>query len=118
MAKRENERTNLALLKLVPFQPPITIRVQRNHGDNPFHLFDAVTEQLVSNLLPVSKLLTVVQTARTEMRIKEDIRKFTDRRDVPPFILREGAEFSVLVHETAHELLHRGERRAQTNQVS
>ena len=24
-------------------------------------------------------------------------------------------EFSVLVHETAHELLHRGERRAQTN---
>lgn len=26
-------------------------------------------------------------------------------------------EFSVLVHETAHELLHRGERRAQTNHV-
>jgi antirestriction protein ArdC len=26
-------------------------------------------------------------------------------------------EFSVLVHETAHELLHRGERRAQTNHI-
>ena len=26
-------------------------------------------------------------------------------------------EFSVLVHETAHELLHRGERRSQTNHV-
>jgi antirestriction protein ArdC len=31
--------------------------------------------------------------------------------------LRTPEEFSVLVHETAHELLHRGERRAQTNHV-
>ena len=31
--------------------------------------------------------------------------------------LTNAEEFSVLVHETAHELLHRGERRAQTNQV-
>jgi antirestriction protein ArdC len=31
--------------------------------------------------------------------------------------LSSAQEFSVLVHEAAHELLHRGERRAQTNQV-
>lgn len=31
--------------------------------------------------------------------------------------LSSAEEFSVLVHETAHELLHRGERRAQTNHV-
>jgi hypothetical protein len=55
---------------------------------------DAVTEQLVSNLLPVSKLPTVVQTASTSMRKKEDIRRFTDNRAVAPFILREGALFT------------------------
>lgn len=31
--------------------------------------------------------------------------------------LSSAEEFSVLVHETAHELLHRGERRSQTNHV-
>jgi hypothetical protein len=31
--------------------------------------------------------------------------------------LSRAEEFSVLVHETAHELLHRGERRSQTNHI-
>jgi hypothetical protein len=31
--------------------------------------------------------------------------------------LSSAEEFSVLVHETAHELLHRGERRSQTNHI-
>jgi hypothetical protein len=54
---------------------------------------DAVTEQLVSNLLPVSELPTVVQTASTSMRKKEEIRKFTENQTAP-FILREGALFT------------------------
>jgi hypothetical protein len=50
---------------------------------------DAITERLISNLLPVVELPTVVQVAETPMRKKSDIARYTDRKDVPPFILRE-----------------------------
>jgi hypothetical protein len=50
---------------------------------------DAIPEQLISNLLPVVELPTVVLVAETPMRKKGDIARFTESKDVPPFILRE-----------------------------
>jgi hypothetical protein len=50
---------------------------------------DTITEQLICNLLPVVELPTVVQVAETPMRKKREIARYTDRKDVPPFILRE-----------------------------
>lgn len=57
---------------------------------------DRVNEQLVSNLLPVTELPTVVQTAKTSLRRKSDIQSYTKERstEVPPFILREGRIFT------------------------
>ena len=51
---------------------------------------DRIEELLVTNLLPVTELPTVVQTADISMRKKSDIGQFTKRTDTPPFILREG----------------------------
>jgi hypothetical protein len=51
---------------------------------------DRIEELLVTNLLPVTELPTVVQSADTSMRKKSDIGQFTKRTDTPPFILREG----------------------------
>jgi hypothetical protein len=51
---------------------------------------DRIEELLVTNLLPVTELPTVVQSADTSMRKKSDIGHFTKRTDTPPFILREG----------------------------
>jgi hypothetical protein len=50
---------------------------------------DAIPEQLVSNLLPVTGLPTVVQVAGTPLREKDGVRKYTGDRQAPPFILRE-----------------------------
>jgi hypothetical protein len=51
---------------------------------------DRIEELLVTNLLPVTELPTVVQSADTSMRKKSDIGQFTKRTDTPPFILRQG----------------------------
>lgn len=50
---------------------------------------DLVNEQLISNLLPVVELPTVVQVAETPLRKKDEVKRYTERNDVPPFILRE-----------------------------
>ncbi|HLG95307.1 MAG TPA: toll/interleukin-1 receptor domain-containing protein [Bryobacteraceae bacterium] len=55
---------------------------------------DVIVEQLISNLLPVVELPTVVQRAETTMRKKKDIARHTERKDVPPFILREKLLFT------------------------
>ncbi len=66
---------------------------------------DAVTEQLVANLLPVTSLPTVVQVAETAMRKKSDIRKYTESKDVPPFILREKNVFTFSdLHDSTNPL--------------
>jgi hypothetical protein len=51
---------------------------------------DRIEELLVTNLLPVTELPTVVQSADTSMRKKSDIGQFTQKSNTPPFILREG----------------------------
>ena len=55
---------------------------------------DRINEQLVTNLLPVTGLPTVFQVAKTQLREKKDIKHFTKREDIPPFILREGCLFT------------------------
>jgi hypothetical protein len=55
---------------------------------------DAVNEQLVSNLLPVTGLPTVVQVAETPLRKKSGIKKYTGEQNPPPFILRSGRLFT------------------------
>jgi len=55
---------------------------------------DAVPEQLLSNLLPVTGLPTVVQVAETPLRKKSGLKKYTDDRDAPPFILRNECLFT------------------------
>lgn len=48
---------------------------------------DAVTEQLVANLLAVTKLPTVVRVAETALRKKSDVKKFEENQKAPPSIL-------------------------------
>jgi hypothetical protein len=58
---------------------------------------DRINEQLVSNLLPVTELPTVVQTAKTSLRHKSEIQTYTKdtkKKEEPPFILREGCMFT------------------------
>src|ERR1022692_4146550 len=49
---------------------------------------DVVSEQLVSNLLPVTALPTVVQVAETPLRFKDGIDKYIGDKHAAPFILR------------------------------
>jgi len=49
---------------------------------------DAVDEQLVANLLPVTALPTIVQVADTPLRRKKGIKRFIGDKHAPPFILR------------------------------
>lgn len=78
---------------------------------------DRVNELIVTNLLPVIKVPQVVQSASTTMRKKSDIGKLTEKRNVPPFILREGKLFtfsdlhdienpldSAIDHKTIHDV--------------
>jgi len=51
---------------------------------------ERVNELVVTNLLPVTELLSVVQSADTTMLRKSEIGALTEKRKVPPFILREG----------------------------
>jgi hypothetical protein len=51
---------------------------------------ERVNELIVTNLLPVTELPSVLQSADTTMRRKSEIGALTEKRKVPPFILREG----------------------------
>ncbi|MCU1323030.1 MAG: hypothetical protein JWM43_2679 [Acidobacteriaceae bacterium] len=51
---------------------------------------DRVDELLITNLLPVTELPQIVQSATTTMRKKSDVKQFTESKAIPPFILREG----------------------------
>lgn len=55
---------------------------------------DVIQERLVSNLLPVTKLPTVVQVASTKLRRKKDLNREIGTTDAPPFILREGSLYT------------------------
>lgn len=50
---------------------------------------DVIQERLVSNLLPVTKLPTVVQVATTHLRKKKNLEREIGTQGAPPFILRE-----------------------------
>ena len=49
---------------------------------------DAIDEQLVANLLPVTALPTVVQAADTPLRKKGAVKRYIGDKHAPPFILR------------------------------
>jgi hypothetical protein len=50
---------------------------------------DVIQERLVSNLLPVTKLPTVVQVATTHLRKKKNLEREIGTKGASPFILRE-----------------------------
>jgi hypothetical protein len=49
---------------------------------------DAVEEQLVANLFPITALPTVVQVAKTLLRKKSGVKRYIGNKHAPPFILR------------------------------
>jgi hypothetical protein len=66
---------------------------------------DRVRELLVTNLLPVIELPTVIQSATTAMRNKSEIERFTDKKKIPPFILRQGKLYTFSdLHDIANPL--------------
>jgi TIR domain len=67
---------------------------------------DRVDELLVTNLLPVTELPQIVQSATTTMRKKSDIRQVTECKAIPPFILREGKLYTFSdLHDINNPLL-------------
>src|ERR1035437_1305010 len=76
------------VLPAIPPYPPGPVVITSSNGP------DIITEQLVTNLLPVTNLPTVVQVAKTPLREKKHIKRYTKREDIPPFILREGCLFT------------------------
>jgi len=65
---------------------------------------DRVQERLVSNLFPVVELPESVFSAKTELREKADIHKYSDKVSHPAFILREGRLWSFVNFRAEAEL--------------
>lgn len=66
---------------------------------------DAIDEQLVANLLPITALPTVVQVADTPLRKKGAIKHYVGDKHAPPFILRNQQLYTFSdLHDTENPL--------------
>jgi hypothetical protein len=75
-------RGGLQVMQSVQSYPPTPAVISASNAP------DAVDEQLVANLLPVTALPSVVQVAETPLRKKGAIKRYIGEQHAPPFILR------------------------------